>query len=402
MRWVSFDPPFPSEVEEEKVDERTDNVWGMSLLEEKAISEAMEGVRKDFAELGENLKSSFSLFSVKNLSKLTSSFLQLGADEPSEQRCDDMGVTKDVLEFARRASQRPETWLEFLSMDKPCSFDNFVLSNAQQGHASYIEHLVPEMAAVKLELCPHVMSEGHFWKIYFALLHPILNKDDAKLLSTPQMVKARDVMMQGLQNSAMLYGNVDSRTNDSGGDNDDADGKGKCWSFRLGDFSTDSFVDLEDDDDDDDNSMRMYMNLRLGDSPSSSFIELENNGDDDDAIRKCRNLRLGDSPSGSFIDLEDDNDDSWTICESSRLGEPPAKGLVDFVDDDGDGMEKHMSLRLVDSPSMGNCDAMESYVGRMDESYFTVMQTVSKDNAEVGDLSEWLRVDCLLLSQDSS
>ncbi|KAL4179855.1 hypothetical protein AMTRI_Chr13g122210 [Amborella trichopoda] len=353
MRWVSFDPPFPSEVEEEKVDERTDNVWGMSLLEQKAISEAMEGVRKDFAELGENLKSSFSLFSVKNLSKLTSSFLQLGADEPSEQRCDDMGVTKDVLEFARRASQRPETWLEFLSMDKPCSFD----------------------------------SENILLFLSCLLLF---------------MVKARDVMMQGLQNSAMLYGNVDSRTNDSGGDNDDADGKGKCWSFRLGDFSTDSFVDLEDDDDDDDNSMRMYMNLRLGDSPSSSFIELENNGDDDDAIRKCRNLRLGDSPSGSFIDLEDDNDDSWTICESSRLGEPPAKGLVDFVDDDGDGMEKHMSLRLVDSPSMGNCDAMESYVGRMDESYFTVMQTVSKDNAEVGDLSEWLRVDCLLLSQDSS
>ncbi|KAF3969193.1 hypothetical protein CMV_006980 [Castanea mollissima] len=30
------------------------------------------------------------------------------------------------------------------------------------------------------------MSEACFWKIYFVLLHPRLNKHDAEVLSTPQ------------------------------------------------------------------------------------------------------------------------------------------------------------------------------------------------------------------------
>lgn len=32
------------------------------------------------------------------------------------------------------------------------------------------------------------MSEGCFWMIYFVLLHPKLKKEDAEILSTPQVI----------------------------------------------------------------------------------------------------------------------------------------------------------------------------------------------------------------------
>ena len=66
-------------------------------------------------------------------------------------------------------------------------FTDFELSDAQQEHALAVERLAPRLAALRIELCPGHMSESHFWKIYFVLLHPRLNKHDAELLSTPQV-----------------------------------------------------------------------------------------------------------------------------------------------------------------------------------------------------------------------
>jgi len=78
------------------------------------------------------------------------------------------------------------------------------MSNAQQEHAFTIEHLAPRLAALRIELCPIHMSEECFWKIYFVLLHPRLNKHDAELLSTPQIVEARAMLMQHLQYQSKL------------------------------------------------------------------------------------------------------------------------------------------------------------------------------------------------------
>jgi len=76
----------------------------------------------------------------------------------------------------------------------------FELSDAQQEHALAIERFAPRLAALRIELCPGHMSEACFWKIYFVLLHPRLNKHDAELLSTPQIVEARMMLTQELQN----------------------------------------------------------------------------------------------------------------------------------------------------------------------------------------------------------
>lgn len=61
------------------------------------------------------------------------------------------------------------------------------MSDAQLEHALVIERLAPRLAALRIELCPCHMSEDYFWKVYFVLLHSRLNKQDAEVLSTPQV-----------------------------------------------------------------------------------------------------------------------------------------------------------------------------------------------------------------------
>lgn len=67
----------------------------------------------------------------------------------------------------------------------PLDFD---LSETQQEHALAVERLSPRLAALRIELCPGYMRESCFWKIYFVLVHPRLDKKDAELLSTPQVL----------------------------------------------------------------------------------------------------------------------------------------------------------------------------------------------------------------------
>ncbi|KAG8062468.1 hypothetical protein GUJ93_ZPchr0003g18220 [Zizania palustris] len=129
-------------------------------------------------------------------------------EEEVEEEWDVIGITEEVLAFATNIARHPETWLDFPLLpdddesDGPFSY--FDMSNAQQEHALAIEHLAPRLAALHIELCPIHMSEECFWKIYFVLLHPRLNKRDAELLSTPQIVEARGMLMQCLQHQSKL------------------------------------------------------------------------------------------------------------------------------------------------------------------------------------------------------
>lgn len=64
---------------------------------------------------------------------------------------------------------------------------DFEMSDAQRCHALAVEHFVPRLAALRNYLCSGHMSETRFWKIYFILLHHRLHKEDAELLSSPQV-----------------------------------------------------------------------------------------------------------------------------------------------------------------------------------------------------------------------
>lgn len=73
-------------------------------------------------------------------------------------------------------------------------FLDFELSDEQYGHAVAIERLVPSLSYLRTELCSTNMSEACFWKIYFVLLHSKLSKQDAEILSTPQVYSLSSVL----------------------------------------------------------------------------------------------------------------------------------------------------------------------------------------------------------------
>lgn len=158
--------------------------------------DVIAGIRNDFAEISGKFKSGISKISgnktVSEFTKIASSFLQLGSDE--EYDLDGVvGVTEDVVGFARSIALHPETWLDF-PLPEDADSDDFDLSDAQHEHALAVEHLAPSLAALRMELCPGYMSDGSFWKIYFVLVHPRLSKSDAVILSTPQIMEARAML----------------------------------------------------------------------------------------------------------------------------------------------------------------------------------------------------------------
>ncbi|KAK3211003.1 hypothetical protein Dsin_015709 [Dipteronia sinensis] len=164
----------------------------------------IDGIKSDFAEISGKFKTGISKLSenisVSEITKMASNFLQFGSEtEPM----DAVGVTEEVLLFARDITMHPETWLDFPVPDEE-EFDEFDMSDAQQEHALAVERLAPRLAALRIELCPEHMSESCFWKIYFVLLHPRLSKGDAELLSTPQIVEARAMLAHELKSRAKV------------------------------------------------------------------------------------------------------------------------------------------------------------------------------------------------------
>ncbi|KAA8537869.1 hypothetical protein F0562_027551 [Nyssa sinensis] len=132
---------------------------------------------------------------VWEISKMPTNFLPFGS---GDQIGDAVGITDEVLAFARNIAHHPETWLDF-PLSEEEDMDDFDISDAQHEHALAVECLAPRLAALRIELCPYHMSDGYFWMVYFVLLHSRLNKHDAELLSTPQIVGARAMWMQELQ-----------------------------------------------------------------------------------------------------------------------------------------------------------------------------------------------------------
>ncbi|CAA0839709.1 BSD domain-containing protein [Striga hermonthica] len=168
------------------------------------------GIRSDFAEIGGKFRSGISRLSnninVSEITKLASNLLQLESDDENEgtgvvesfESVGDgaVGVTEKVLAFVLDIAEHPETWLDF-----PLPEDiDFYMTDAQQEHALAVERLAPRLAVLRMELCPGYMSESCFWLIYFLLLHTRLDKQDAELLSTPQVLEARALLGHELKN----------------------------------------------------------------------------------------------------------------------------------------------------------------------------------------------------------
>ncbi|GLT46825.1 hypothetical protein SLA2020_205550 [Shorea laevis] len=200
---ASFLAPPPSESSNQSELDRSSDP-------EASDEDVLGGIRSDFAEIGGRFRTGISKLSnniaVSEITKIASNFMQFGSEEESLEKYRDgnvVGVTEDVVLFARDIAMHPGTWLDF-PVPNHADFDDFDMSDAQQDHALAVEHLAPRLAALRIELCPEYMSEGCFWKIYFVLLHPRLNNHDAELLSTPQIVETRALLTQGIQSRSTV------------------------------------------------------------------------------------------------------------------------------------------------------------------------------------------------------
>uniref|UniRef100_A0ACD5T8M1 Uncharacterized protein n=1 Tax=Avena sativa TaxID=4498 RepID=A0ACD5T8M1_AVESA len=165
-------------------------------------SPRIAGIRSDLAEIGGRVRSGISMLqsnlAVAEISKIASSLLPFGEEEADEGE-PVVGATEEVVVFVRHISTRPETWLDFPLFISERYEDDFELSDAQYVHALAMERLVPSLSDLKVQICSTDMSEACFWKIYFVLLYSKLNKQDAELLSTPQILEAREELLQSLQ-----------------------------------------------------------------------------------------------------------------------------------------------------------------------------------------------------------
>ncbi|KVH93745.1 hypothetical protein Ccrd_004205 [Cynara cardunculus var. scolymus] len=147
------------------------------------------GIKNDLAEIGGSFKIGLSLLSsnkaVSEISKFASNLLQFdkGGDEIEIEA---VGITNDVVDFVQEISLRPECWIDF------------PLSLQHKDHASAIEELVPSLTTLRHKVQSY-MSEQEFWVIYFILLLPRLNEDECRLLSTPEIVQVREVLLQKLR-----------------------------------------------------------------------------------------------------------------------------------------------------------------------------------------------------------
>lgn len=79
-----------------------------------AGEDVIEGIKSDFAEISGKFRSGISMLSnninVSEITKMASNFLQFTSEMELNE---DVGVTEEVLLFARNIAVHPETWLDF-------------------------------------------------------------------------------------------------------------------------------------------------------------------------------------------------------------------------------------------------------------------------------------------------
>lgn len=108
---------------------------------EPIISPRFAGIRGDFADIGGRFKTGISILSntkaVAEISKLASTFLPFGSEDGESEEVEGkydsgaVGVTDEVLAFARNISMHPETWLDFpLVADEEDDADGLFLAHS--------------------------------------------------------------------------------------------------------------------------------------------------------------------------------------------------------------------------------------------------------------------------------
>uniref|UniRef100_A0A5B6ZQH1 BSD domain-containing protein n=1 Tax=Davidia involucrata TaxID=16924 RepID=A0A5B6ZQH1_DAVIN len=303
------------------------------VTDEVSSSQTFLGIKNDLVEIGGSFKSSLSLFStnkaVTEISRFASNLLQFNEGDEvegdeDEEASEVVGVTEEVLGFVQEISLRPECWTDF-----PLSLENdFVLSDTQREHALAVEYLVPSLTALRRKLHSD-LSDEQFWMIYFIFLLPRLNEHDSKLLSTPEIVDVRKILLQKLQNKRNLP--VET-SEDSEIVNSSQEGDRDQVNYTQGDNNPSHGKQVSDE------AVTSHGKQVLGEAVKTA-LGMENDGHenteqwlDEEDVDTCTSVDAQKQPENeedvSFSDLDDDDNDlsgrlsGFRLAKDNRVSSP--------------------------------------------------------------------------------
>ncbi|KDP30244.1 hypothetical protein JCGZ_17026 [Jatropha curcas] len=358
-------PPSPPSNTEDKSSSLPSDYFSSSSTSQ---SQALLGIRNDLAEIGGSLKSSLSLLSsnkaVSEISKFTSTFLPFQSNDnegEDEEEYDDEeddyvpGITEEVVDFVKEISMRPECWTDFPLLLET----DFKMSDAQREHASIVEHLVPSLTALRDNLHSH-MDDGRFWMIYFILLLPRLNENDSEILSTPQIIETRSILLQKLQNkrNAKAEGSENSVTLES-----------SQWGSKVTERREENIPSRENEVTDIVNATE---GLEIDDEENADQWLKETEIDTETTVYGQKKLEHDEDVS--FSDLEDDNGLSTRLSGSKQ-----AQGIIRTPSPTPSGSSDWVQL---------NESSSETGVGLQKTS-----QSSSREKDSDGESNDWLKVD---------
>ncbi|CAL5339451.1 unnamed protein product [Camellia sinensis] len=238
----------------------------------------------------------------------------------------------------------------------------FVMSDAQKEHASTVEDLVPNFAALRHQTCSS-LSEENFWMIYFILLLPRLHEHDAKLLSTPEIVEARRILLQKLhenRNTPVEETSDDSPTINLSQEGERAD------------------------------------NTQGHDSPSQGKEVLAESASEE------RDVKIHHENTDQWLE-EEDVDDAPTSSAADAQKQPETEEDVSFSDleDDDNDLSGRLSSRFkpsgherVASPNGSNeWVRLNESSGTRDSGLKNMGSTSREKDSEGEDSNDWLTVD---------
>lgn len=287
------------------------------------------GIRNDLSEIGGRFRTGITKLSsnkaVSEFTKIASNILQFGSEEDltveEYAQRGVVGVTEEVVMFARDVALHPETWLDFPLPDDDDEQD-FDLSDAQQEHALAVERLAPELAALRTELCLGYMSDACFWKIYFVLVHPRLSRHDAEILSTPEIVRAREMLAHELHDPSK------PKSYESGPGNTGADttklSHEEQLSVPVNDLSESIPVEISAVEPASSAEADIEMDKHA--VTSSEIPVVDKKVVEEVSVKPSRSEKPTPSTSISVVDSDDNDADDWLKEENTEADTIPFKG----------------------------------------------------------------------------
>lgn len=172
----------------------------------------------------------------------------------SQSELQTLGVTDELRSFVKGLTSStfqnfPLKSDEAEASDAPTTASNVRkdLNEFQEKHATLVLTTVKEISRLRYELCPRVMKERHFWKIYFTLVNTHVAPFEKRYLEEVKLRAAAEQQVDNKVEKTAVTGetekveatgkNVKSKSSNSSATEQDLD------TFLLG--------DLEDSDGDD-------------------------------------------------------------------------------------------------------------------------------------------------------